>query len=88
MDAKPCDIASVIYSVCARQQELAETHNITCDLYSLPATVIADEGALDQMLTNLLSNAVKYSPDSPEIHVRASREGSDIILQVRDSGLG
>ncbi len=40
------------------------------------------------MFTNLLSNAVKYALDSPDIHVRAFCEDEDILVQVRDNGIG
>jgi len=83
-----CDVASIVHAVSARQQELSTNHAIACDLYRLPATIKADPSALDQILTNLLSNAVKYSPDSPDIHVRAYGEGDQVIIQVRDSGVG
>mgnify|MGYP000144452400 CR=1 FL=1 len=88
IDVQPCDVAKVIYEACSRHQEIATTHSITCDLYGLPASIRADGGAVDQMLTNLLSNAIKYSPEQPEIHVRAYSDGDNIILQVRDNGVG
>lgn len=83
-----CDVGAIVSEVCTRQQELTTQHTITCELDGLPKTIKADAGALDQMLTNLLSNAVKYSPDSPDIRVRAHNEGDDIVLQVQDQGLG
>ena len=67
---------------------MSSDHSIVCDLYGLPASIKADPAALDRMLTNLLSNAVKYSPDKPDIHVRAYGEGDKIVIQVRDSGVG
>lgn len=88
IDVQPCDVASIVHAVCSRQQELSSDHSIACDLYGLPASIKADPAALDQMLTNLLSNAVKYSPDKPDIHVRAYGEGDKIVIQVRDSGVG
>lgn len=88
IDIKPCDISSIVYATCSRHQEIVTTHTIMCDVYSLPANIKADAAALEQMLTNLISNAVKYSPDNPEIHVRAYGDGNNVILQVRDQGLG
>ncbi len=83
-----CNIAQVIGEVCARQQEIETTHTITCDLGDLPATIQADEGSLEQVLSNLLSNAVKYSPGAPQIKVGACTKGNDILICVRDHGLG
>ncbi len=84
----PCDIGQVIAEVCARQQEITHTHKITCTLGDLPATIQADDGSLEQVLTNLLSNAVKYAPGEPQIEVSARTEGKDVVVSVRDHGLG
>ncbi|HBF99342.1 MAG TPA: histidine kinase, partial [Alphaproteobacteria bacterium] len=52
------------------------------------ATIRADRGAIDQIITNLLTNAVKYAPDNPEVTITGWREGDDILLSVQDHGLG
>ncbi len=84
----PCDIAKVIRDVCAHQQEISQTHIISCDLNDLPATIQADSSSLEQMLSNLLSNAVKYAPDAVDIEVKARAEGGQVIISVRDHGIG
>ncbi len=47
-----------------------------------------DAGALAQSLSNLLDNAVKYSNGSSEIEVALRREGSWVVVAVRDHGIG
>jgi signal transduction histidine kinase len=47
-----------------------------------------DSGALAQSLSNLLDNAVKYSNGSHEIEVGLRREGSWVVIAVRDHGIG
>ncbi len=88
IDIGPCEIAKVVKEVCIRQQDITRTHTITCQLDGLPELILADTSALEQVLTNLLSNAVKYAPDDPEIEVCAYTEDSDVIVSVRDSGIG
>lgn len=44
--------------------------------------------AIDQALTNLFSNAVKYSPGNPAIRIRGWRAGPNVLVSVRDYGLG
>ncbi|MDA7947927.1 MAG: PAS domain S-box protein [Hyphomicrobiaceae bacterium] len=83
-----CDISTLIREICSRQQEIAETHQISCETRDLPPTVKADPLALEQVFTNLLSNAVKYSPGSPDIRVTASAEQREIIICVEDQGVG
>jgi len=47
-----------------------------------------DAGALAQSLSNLLDNAVKYSNGSDQIEVGLRREGSWVVITVRDHGIG
>lgn len=55
----------------------------------LPA-VRADEVALRQLFANLVGNAVKYSRPGVPAHVRvtAQRQGSRIVVDVQDNGVG
>jgi signal transduction histidine kinase len=48
-----------------------------------------DVDGVRTVLRNLLDNAVKYSlPDSREIELSARREGSNLVVQVKDDGPG
>ena len=88
VDIKDCDLGKVVREVSARQQEIAKDHNITWYLSNFPATIQANHGALEQVLTNLLSNAVKYAPEAPDIEVTATTEGDHVVILVRDYGVG
>src|SRR5262249_59702136 len=43
---------------------------------------------LEQIVTNLLDNAAKYTAPKGHIAVTASREENDVVLRVRDTGVG
>jgi signal transduction histidine kinase len=85
---EPCDISKVVKEACARQQEISETHVISCYLAELPETIQADSGSVEQILANLLSNAVKYAPDAPDIEVTARTQGDQVVIAVSDYGIG
>jgi signal transduction histidine kinase len=53
-----------------------------------PLPVRGDRRRLDQVLRNLLSNAYKYSPGGGAVQVRLGRQHDDVVLAVRDHGLG
>lgn len=84
----PCKISNILATVCAAQQELAPNHRIIYNLNGLPDTIMADIGAVEQMLINLLTNAIKYAPHSPKIHVTARTHDENIYISVSDRGLG
>jgi PAS domain S-box-containing protein len=52
--------------------------------------VFGDPRRLKQMLINLLSNAVKFTPDggSVRLEITSDQEKSEILLQVKDNGIG
>jgi two-component system CheB/CheR fusion protein len=43
---------------------------------------------MSQVVGNLLSNAVKFTPPEGTISVEAGRAGEEVILAVRDTGIG
>lgn len=50
--------------------------------------IVADPDRVQQIVWNLLSNAVKFTPKGGQVHVEMAREGSELRLQVRDTGEG
>ncbi|NMB74240.1 MAG: hypothetical protein GYA21_03820 [Myxococcales bacterium] len=50
--------------------------------------VPADRDAIIEVLVNLLSNAVKYSPDNRRVEVSARAEAGQLLMMVRDFGIG
>ncbi|ALV44588.1 hypothetical protein MB46_02690 [Arthrobacter alpinus] len=49
---------------------------------------VVDAGRIGQALDNLMSNAIKYSPDGGTVTVSALINGSGLVLEVQDTGIG
>ncbi|MBJ7472140.1 MAG: GAF domain-containing protein, partial [Solirubrobacteraceae bacterium] len=47
-----------------------------------------DEEHLRRAVSNLISNAIKYSPDGGAVTVEATRKNGDVVVAVRDEGIG
>lgn len=47
-----------------------------------------DEALVRHIMSNLINNAVKYSPETGEVVVRVHRDGSDLVCEVEDRGIG
>ena len=62
--------------------------SITTSLASVPAFVWADHDRLQQVFWNLLSNAVKFTPRGGRVEVRMQASGSEVRIDVADTGSG
>jgi two-component system OmpR family sensor kinase len=58
------------------------------DLAAEPAVVLGDRDRLRQVVDNLLANVRSHTPASAPVHVRVSRNGTNAVLEVEDSGPG
>src|SRR6185295_5856722 len=47
-----------------------------------------DADRLEQVVSNLLENAIKYSPDGGPVRVELGQQNAEIVLAVRDEGIG
>jgi two-component system phosphate regulon sensor histidine kinase PhoR len=71
------------------KERLAGKHlRLIVDLPSDMPPIRADETRLQEVLYNLLENAVKYSRENGEIRLQAERCGREIVISVRDNGIG
>jgi two-component system phosphate regulon sensor histidine kinase PhoR len=50
--------------------------------------VLADEQYLTEAIANLIDNAVKYSKDEIEISIKTIDTDKNVLLKVRDNGIG
>jgi PAS domain S-box-containing protein len=69
-----------------RQTGQLDAHQLHIELE--PTWVDADVDRLTQIVTNLLSNAIKYTPAGGRIEVSVASEGEEVVLRVRDNGVG
>ena len=48
----------------------------------------ADPARLEQVINNLLTNAFKFTPQGGRVEVSVVAEGGDLVVTVRDTGIG
>ncbi len=71
-----------------KEKLTAKNLKVIVDLPPDAPTFRGDETRLQEVLYNLLENAVKYSRENGQIHLRAAKRGSELVLSVTDNGLG
>ena len=71
-------------------RERASRHGIAVALDVAPDIdlIEADPRKVKQVLFNLLSNAVKFTADGGRVEVAARRGNGDVVVTVRDTGIG
>ncbi|QRV13419.1 MEDS domain-containing protein [Haloterrigena salifodinae] len=85
---EPVALEDVFESVREDLRMQIEESDTTITADSLPR-VRGDASQLRQVFQNLLSNAITYSGDEPpRVHVTAERRGRDVVVSVRDEGIG
>ncbi|HJR34155.1 MAG TPA: PAS domain-containing sensor histidine kinase [Gemmatimonadales bacterium] len=63
-------------------------HELDVVIPSDPVLLDADGARLAQVFANLLNNAAKYTPAGGRISLSASCDGSEVLISVRDNGVG
>jgi signal transduction histidine kinase/ActR/RegA family two-component response regulator len=74
-----------------RWQTEARAAGIAIDVHAVAGDVppiLADVAELREALANLLLNAIDAMPDGGRITIRTRCEGSHVVLEVEDSGVG
>lgn len=83
------DFRTIAEEVVESAQALAEAKQIKLH-FNAPEMLIVkgDSQKLTQLLYILLDNAIKYTPNSGEAHLALSVKGKELLISVRDTGIG
>ncbi len=84
------DIASAVQDALETSGPLIELlgHKLTVSIHPKPVYVDADRTRLAQIFANLLNNSAKFTPHGGHIWLAVEQEGSDVVVKVRDDGVG
>ena len=63
-------------------------HELIVNVPQNPIPLNADPIRLSQVFLNLLNNAAKFTPKGGRIELSAQRESSEVVVSVKDNGMG
>jgi PAS domain S-box-containing protein len=63
-------------------------HRLSVSMPPGPIWLDADPARVEQVASNLLANAIKYTDPGGRIDVSVAQYGAEMVLRVRDSGIG
>jgi len=90
LKVRPVSVGSLLEAVCADFTTRAEQQEISIvqELADESAVVMGDDGRLRQVFSILFDNALRYSDAGGRVEVRLKKQEQEIVVTVRDSGIG
>jgi two-component system cell cycle sensor histidine kinase PleC len=89
IDREPLHLDLLVHETLQSYSDEAERGGIEVMTDIVPGlTLLADGGAVRQILSNLVSNAVKFTPQGGMIRVRTMRAPDGVAIVVEDTGIG
>jgi signal transduction histidine kinase len=90
LNLRPLEVSALVQTVTKRLTPQADSKAIALNIElsaDLPH-VLADEDRVVQVLTNLVGNALQYTPESGSVTVAATHSNQEVVISVRDTGIG
>jgi K+-sensing histidine kinase KdpD/ActR/RegA family two-component response regulator len=90
LQREPIDAATIVNRAAgtARPTIDKHKHQFKIEIAPVEMPLFADPLRAEQIVVNLLTNAAKYTPEGGEISLKAYPDNDDVVINVRDSGIG
>lgn len=88
LSKRPVDLSQLVQTCVETLAISGRTHQHILNVQVESGFVEADPSRMEQIVTNLLDNALKYTPAGGHIEVQVQHDANEVVLSVRDSGIG
>jgi signal transduction histidine kinase len=85
---EPVDLESLLKYCVEQLRFRAEDKRQTLFLDARPITLSVSREKIWRVLSNLVTNAIKFSPPGTDIRIDLCRRGENVLITVRDRGIG
>ncbi|MDE6659766.1 MAG: HAMP domain-containing histidine kinase [Eubacterium sp.] len=82
------DLAEIAFSCVEALSVGAQKRDIKLHVDGNEAFIRASKSLLDELVYNLVENAIRYNVDGGEVFVTVENKEKEIVLAVRDTGIG
>ncbi|MBP9836255.1 MAG: PAS domain S-box protein [Candidatus Pacebacteria bacterium] len=84
------DIQKLINDVVGEQSLMTSSKQIVVERHfdDSVSEIVTDEKLLRMIVTNLYNNAIKYSHNGGVVEITYFREGEDLVIEIKDYGMG
>ncbi len=83
------DVSAIVSEAVELYEDAADENGVTIVPKIREAILVrADRDRLRQAVGNLVDNAVKYTPRGGRIEIEAMQDRGDVVIRVRDTGVG
>ncbi len=85
----PVDVEGIVRRVCDAVAPAAAKSSLDLDVnVEHGLEIVADALQIERALHNLTTNAIKFTPPGGRVDISARADGSDVVIAVRDTGIG
>jgi len=88
VNRQPADMVAFCHNLLAERDYGRPENPVQFCCRSRQLIACLDERLLRSVLTNLLSNAIRYTPPEKAISLKLAKRQQQLILQVKDEGIG
>jgi signal transduction histidine kinase len=87
---EPVEVTEFVKGLAAATRQVANDKRIALETHVDPqiGVISGDRDKLEKILLNLVFNALKFTPAGGRIDVRAEKHGEEMVLSVKDTGVG
>jgi signal transduction histidine kinase len=87
---QPVSVATCVDAALAGLEYAAQDKNVEL-IINIPSRlprINADPDTFREVLSNIIANAIKYNHPGGEVHIRATEQDDQVVVEIEDTGLG